>query len=383
MGWKSNKLVHRYEIVIIGAGASGLMAASRFKDRKIAIIDSNPKIAQKIKISGGGRCNITNENVTADNYLGERDFIKKVLNSFNQHDLLIFLKDRGCEPVIQKENQYFCKNSSSEIIDILYKEIKNSTLFLNQKVISVTKDDYFHIKTDKDEFSAKKLIVASGGLSYPKIGASSIAYEIAESFGHTIKSTSPALVGFTLQKDQFWMKELSGISLPVKIKVADKEFVSYLLFAHKGISGPAVLNASLYWYKGSLEIDFLPDDKLKKYLKNSRKLLSSALPLPKRFLKLFFESIALEDKRVDQLNESDKQKLSLLKSYTFAPAGNFGYQKAEVTRGGISTDEIDPDTMMSRVVKDLYFTGECLDVTGELGGYNFQWAFSSAMKITL
>lgn len=375
--------MYKYEIVIIGAGASGLMAASRFKDRKTALIDSNSKIAQKIKISGGGRCNITNENVMPDNYLGDREFIEEILNSFTQYDLLKFLKDRGCEPILQKGSQYFCKNSSSEIIDIFYKEIKNSTLFLNQKVINITKDDDFHIKTDKGEFLAQKLIVASGGLSYPKIGASSIAYKIAESFGHTINSTSPALVGFTVQKDQFWMKELSGISLPVKMKVADKEFVSDLLFAHKGISGPAVLNASLYWYKGSLEIDFLPNEKLKKYLKNSKKLLSSALPLPKRFLKLFFESITLEDKRVDQLNESDKQKLSLLKSYTFAPAGNFGYQKAEVTRGGINTNEIDPSTMMSKIVDELYFIGECLDVTGELGGYNFQWAFSSAVRLNL
>jgi len=375
--------VHKHQIVIIGAGASGLMSASRFEDRDIALIDSNLKIAQKIKISGGGRCNVTNKYISSKNYLGDEDFIKEVLNFFTPNDLLKFLKQRGCEPTIEKNSQYFCKKSSQEIIDIFYNEIKNKTLYLNQKVLKVTKDDYFHIKTDKDQFLAKKLIVASGGLSYTKIGASSIAYEIAESFGHTINTTSPALVGFTVQKDQFWMKELSGISLEVKIKIADKEFTDSLLFTHKGISGPAVLNASLYWYKGSLEIDFLPNEKLKRYLKNSKKLLSSALPLPKRFLKLFLKSIELEDKRVDQLNESDKQKLSILKSYTFAPAGNFGYQKAEVTRGGINTDEIDPSTMMSRIVDDLYFTGECLDVTGELGGYNFQWAFSSAFKVTL
>jgi predicted Rossmann fold flavoprotein len=375
--------VHRFEIVIIGAGASGLMLASKYRERDIAIVDSNPRIAQKIKISGGGRCNITNSNITSQNYHGDRAFIGKVLNSYTQDDLLTFLKDRGCEPIIKKDSQYFCKDSSDEIIDIFYKEIKNCSLFLNQRVKSVVKDDLFHIKTDRDEFIAEKVVVATGGLSYPKIGASSIAYEIAESFGHTIKSTSPALVGFTLQRDQFWMKELSGISLPVKIKVADKEFISDLLFTHKGISGPAVLNASVYWYRGSLEIDFFPNEKLKKYLKNSKKLLSFALPMPKRFLKLFFKSISLEDKSVDQLNSDDKQKLSLLKSYTFAPAGNFGYQKAEVTRGGISTDEIDPDTMMSRIVKDLYFIGECLDVTGELGGYNLQWAFSSAMRVNL
>jgi predicted Rossmann fold flavoprotein len=375
--------LNSFDIVIIGAGASGLMFASKYKDRDIAIIDANQDIAQKIKISGGGRCNITNQNVSVDNYLGEKEFVDSVLESFTPDDLLDFLQQRECNPIIRKDGQYFCKESSSEIINIFKKEIKDLKLFLDTRVLSVKKDDKFIIKTNREEFTAKRLVIATGGLSFTKIGVSGIAYEIAENFGHTINTPSPALVGFTLQSDQFWMKELSGISLKVLIKVKDKSFTDDLLFAHKGISGPVILNASLYWQKGSLEIDFLPNEKLKKYLKKSKKLISTVLPLPKRFIKEFLNSIDLTDKKVDELTQEDRVKLSLLKSYTFAPAGNFGYQKAEVTRGGICTDEIDSETMMSKKVENLYFIGECLDVTGELGGYNFQWAFSSAMRVNL
>ena len=359
------------------------MVASRFKDKDIALIEGNLAIAQKIKISGGGKCNVTNTQVSYKNYLGNCDFIKPILDAFDQNALLEFLKLRGCEPHIRKDGQYFFKHSANEIIEVFQREIEGVKLFLNHRVIKVSKKDAFFIETDKGVFKAKKLIIASGGLSYPKIGASGISYEIAESFGHCIKKTTPALVGFTLQKEQFWMKELSGISTTVDIRVGDKKFNGELLFAHKGISGPVVLNTSLYWKKGDIEVDFLPNYSLKQNLKNSNKHISSALPLPKRFIKLFLESIDIIDKSVSKLDSDEFQKLSKLKSYSFAPAGNFGYQKAEVTRGGVSTDEIDPLTMMSRIVDDLYFVGECLDVTGELGGYNFQWAFSSAWKLTL
>lgn len=372
-----------YDLVIVGAGASGLMVASRYKDMKIAVVDKNSKIAQKIKISGGGRCNITNSNVSEKNYLGNPTFVKEILDSYDQNRLLSFLKDRGCVPVLEKDSQYFCKNSSDEIINIFKNEVSNCSFFLNQSVIQITKKDNFTIKTDRETLEAKSVVVASGGLSYQKIGATPIAYEIAKSFGHTVKSTSPALVGFTVQKDQFWMKELSGISLKVQIKVGDKSFIQDLLFTHKGISGPSVLNASLYWQKGLLEIDFLPENPLSKYLKNSNKLISTALPLPKRFIKSFLSQISLEDKATSKLDKEELKKLETLKNYSFAPAGNFGYTKAEVTRGGINTDEINSQSMMSKLVENLFFVGECLDVTGELGGYNFQWAFSSANRVEI
>ncbi len=372
-----------YDLIILGAGASGLMIASKYKDLNIAIVEGNSKIAEKIKISGGGKCNVTNANVNSSNFIGDWKFISSVFNNFDQNDLLEFLNTRGCFPKIKKDSQYFCESSSSEIIDIFKKEIKEVDQFLNTKVTHVVKNHDFEVNTDRGVFKSKKLVVATGGVSFPNLGASDIAFKIAKYFGHSVNQISPALVGFTLQSDQFWMKDLSGVSLRVIIKIANKRFHQDMLFAHKGISGPAVLNASLYWQKGSIEIDFLANKKLKTYLKGSKKKLSTVLPLPKRFIKTFLNSICLDDKKVDELNDDDKQKLSLLKSYTFAPAGNFGYQKAEVTKGGISTDEINVNNMMSKTVENLYFIGECLDVNGELGGYNFQWAFSSAQKVII
>ncbi|MCH9814034.1 MAG: aminoacetone oxidase family FAD-binding enzyme [Epsilonproteobacteria bacterium] len=384
MGWKGCSLVQNFDIIIVGAGASGLMAASKYKDRSIAIIEGNEKIAEKIKISGGGKCNVTNESVTVNHYLGDDLFIAPILKAFDQNALLSFLKKRGCEPIVRKNQQYFCKESAKEIISLFAQEIKGIPLFLHHKVVQVDKlDEMFIVTTTKEKFCAKKLVFATGGLSYPKIGASGIALEVAKTFGHTINTTTPALVGFTIQKEQFWMKELSGISLVATIKTEKKSVEGELLFAHKGISGPVVLNASLYWQKGQLSIDFLPDISLRSRLKNSKKFLSTLLPLPKRFVKLFLLQIGVEDKAADQLSEDEIGKLLTLKAYQFAPAGNFGYTKAEVMRGGIATKEINPDTMMSLVVDNLYFLGEALDVTGELGGYNFQWAFSSAQRLTL
>ncbi len=372
-------MIH-HDIIVLGAGASGLMVATKFKDRDISIIDSNHSIGAKIKISGGGKCNITNQNVSEDNYWGDRAFIKPILDQFDEKALLSFLKIRGLTPIFRKNGQYFCKSSSLELISIFQDELEDIPIYFGQTIVKVEKKETFIVHTKNKIFSAKHLIVATGGVSYRSIGASDIAYDIAKTFNHNINTLKPALVGFTVQRDQFWFKTLSGISMQVTIKIAGKSFTDDLLFAHKGISGPVVLNASLYWDKGEMEIDFLPQDSLKKILKNSRKKISSALPLPKRFCQAFLESIGVEDKAIEKLNSAELERLNRVKSYSFAPAGNFGYTKAEVTKGGIDTSEIDSSTMMSKKVDGLYFIGECLDVTGELGGYNFQWAFSSARE---
>jgi len=376
--------VRYFDIAVIGGGASGLMAALRYKNKNIAVLESTQSIANKIKISGGGRCNITNKKVSADNYLGERVFIQKVLDKFSQKDLIEFLKKRGLNPIIRKKSQYFCPKSSDELIMIFKKELKNVPFLLGHSLCDLKKeDDDFLIFTNKGTLKAHKVVIATGGISYQKIGATDIAFEIAKKFSHNIITPKPALVGFTVQKNEFWFKELSGISIKVRMKTGKKSFLDDLLFAHRGISAPAVLNSSLYWDKGSIEIDFLPDISLKSILKNQNRQISSLLPLPKRFTKAFLQSIDLEDKRASLLTKEDKEKLSLLKSYTFSPAGTFGYSKAEVTKGGIDTDEIDPDSMMSRYQKNLFFIGECLNVTGELGGYNLQWAFSSAFGLRI
>ena len=355
------------------------MFASGVKNKKIALIESNMKIGQKIKVSGGAKCNITNEFVSYENYLGDEEFTKNTLKSFSNKDLLNFLNKNDVYPKVNPKivkGTYFC-NSSSDVISMFERLTIHTKKFMNTKVLDVEYDKHFKIKTNKQIIEAKKLVVASGGLSFESLGASSIAYDIAQKFEHIIEKTKPALVGFTVQKDQFWFKNLSGLSAMVETKVGEKTFEGSMLFAHKGCSGPVILNSSLYWQKGKMSIDFLPKKKLEIFLKGNKKI-STAFPLPKRFMLEFLNSVSLEDKAVSTLTNEEKEKLKLLKNYEFSPAGTFGYSKAEVTSGGISTKEINHQSYESLKQKDLYFIGECLDITGELGGYNFQLYFAQA-----
>jgi len=336
-----------FDICIVGAGASGLMCASNIQNKSICILDSNEIIGSKIKVSGGAKCNITNEYMNEDYFLGNNDFIKQTLKSFTNKDLINFLKQNNLfhelNPKIVK-GTYFCK-TSNDVITMFKKLTKHCIFELNSKVIDIKYDENYIINTSNKQIKCKKLIIASGGLSFPNLGASSFGYDIAKQFGHNVLKLNPALVGFTVQKDQFWFKELSGLSMDVKIKVGIKELEGSFLFTHKGCSGPVILTTSLYWEKGKISIDFSP-------YKDSY--------LQKRFKR------AIKNLDID------------IHNYEFAPAGNFGYSKAEVTKGGIDTNEIS-NNMQSKLQKDLYFLGEVLDVTGELGGYNFQWAFSSAI----
>jgi len=375
-----------YDVIFLGGGASTLMSASELTQNsklKIAIIDANSKLGAKIKISGGGKCNITNVDVKSHHYDGNKFFVNEVLKQFSKDDLLNFLDSNGLKPVIRKNRYYFCKDSSDEIIELFTEKLKGVELFLNTKILDATKnDELFSVKTESKTFKSKKLVVATGGESFKTLNASNIGLKIAQNFGHTIYNFEPALCGLTLQKEQFWMKELSGVSLPVKIEVKinkrDKRYIEEdMLFAHKGISGPAILSASLYWRKGLIAINFLPNFNLQEEIKNSTKLLSTLLPTPKRFSLAFLSSINLSDKNCNKYLNTEIETLSLLQNYTFAPAGNFGFSKAEVSRGGVNVDEIDSKTMMSKKIDGLYFLGEVLNITGELGGYNFQWAFSS------
>ncbi len=365
-------------IIIIGGGASALMLASLLPKSTVTLIESNPNLGAKVLISGGGKCNITNRYMSSEYYVGDQAFVKPSLDLFSQESLLKWLKQRKLNPVLRNEEHYFCKDSAKELLDIFKKESKGQKILLNEKVLEVSKrDDFFKVKTSKRTLSAKYVVLASGGLSFPKIGASPIGYEIADAFGHVVKKTAPGLVGFTVQKDQFFFKELSGLSTDVEISVGEDKCKGALLFAHKGISGPAVLDASLFWEKGKIEINFLPGFQLKD-LRGSKKQLSSLLPLPKRLTKAFLVQLDLDDKTGNKLTSDNLHTLETLHRYSFAPAGTFGYSKAEVTKGGVSTDEIDAETMQSKRVEGLFFIGEVLDVTGRLGGYNFQWAFSSA-----
>ena len=352
---------------------------SKKKYQNICLIDTSLKLAPKIKVSGGAKCNITNELVSHKNYLGDRKFVKELLEKFSKDDLLNFLNKNQVFPKINPKivkGTYFC-NSSQDVIDMFTKLTTHIKKYLGTTVLDLEFDKHYKIKTDTKIIEAKKVVVASGGLSYSMLGASSIAFDIAKKFGHTIEKLEPALVGFTVQKEQFWFKNLAGISMPVHTFVDEKSFEGSLLFAHKGCSGPVILTSSLYWKKGKMAIDFLPKQKIEKFLVGNKNI-STALPLPKRFIQEFLQSIELEDKSVSILTNEEKERLKSLKYYEFSPAGNFGYTKAEVTKGGINTNEIDHNSFESLKQKDLYFIGECLDITGELGGFNFQIVFSEA-----
>lgn len=358
-----------------------MFTAAHLKEKKIVLIDANEHLGKKIAISGGGRCNITNEVVSADNYLGDKQFVKPILEAYDEVAVMNYFHQRGLQSVVEKNRQFFCKHSAKDLIDILLAEMRDVDVKRSQQIQSVKHDGTFVIQTSQASFRASNVLVATGGPCLPKIGASDIGISIAEHFGHKSRAFEPVLVGLSLQKEQFWMKELSGISFKATVSVGKRSFTDQLLFAHKGISGPAVLSASLYWKKSSIIIDFIPGFKLKQLLKDKKKNISTQIPLPKRFVKAFLEVLDIEDKPVSKLTPQEQERLSLIKSYNFAPAGNFGLARAEATRGGILTDAIDGQTMQSTLQKGLYFAGEVVDVTGELGGYNFQWAFSSAHTV--
>lgn len=360
------------------------MLASRLSQqgfKNIALIDHNPSIAMKIKVSGGGKCNVTNAQVSAENYLGNSAFVSAVLARYTPLELLSFLKEKGVVPKIRSLGQYFCQKSAEEVIGALHRESRDADFFLSHKLLDLSLDtsDSYIVHTDKAEFRAKHLVIATGSPAYPQVGGSDIGLRLARKLGHSGEEFAPVLVGWTVQKEQFWMKELSGISAYVSIDVGHKKLFGDLLFAHKGISGPAVLSASLYWKKGLLALDFLPQSSLEEALKDKKKQISTQLNLPKRLSKLLLEAIDVEDKTVQKLSAQEWSRLSALKAYRMSPAGNFGLKKAEACRGGVATEQIDASSMQSRVRENLYFVGEVIDVTGELGGYNFQWAFSSAV----
>lgn len=367
-----------YDIIILGGGASALACASKLnKNLSVAIVDINSKTAQKLKISGGGKCNFTASDISSQRYLGDSELIDSILSIYPQEELLRELKQEHLAFELRKNRYYFCKNSSSDIISIFSKKAHHAKLLLNHEIFTLfKKNELFYIRTSGGELLAKRVVVATGAKSYSSLGASDIGLSIAKSFGIAYKDFSPALVGLTVQKEQFWMKELSGISTPVVITVGEKVISEEMLFAHKGISGPAVLSASLYWERGNIIIDFLPSAKTSE-LCVGKKLISSALNLPKRLSMALLNAVGMEDKPCDKLTKDDHQKLAMLHSYSFAPAGNFGYSKAEVCKGGIKASELNFFTLESLHIKNLYFIGEVVDVTGELGGYNLQWAFSS------
>lgn len=379
--------MQKYDAIIIGAGAAGLFCAIEAgkRGRKILIIEHNNQPGRKILISGGGRCNFTNKNVKPENFISNNPhFCKSALARFTPQNFIELVKKYRIEFYEKKLGQLFCRESSRQIVEMLLKECEKADveIRLNCSVKSVNKTGGFEIETDHGNFISENLVIASGGLSFPKIGASSFGYEIAKQFGLKIISTRPSLVPLVFADDQHFSK-LSGISINSNISFNKNSFRENILFTHRGLSGPAILQISNYWKKSeSIEIDLLPEIDAEKILienQNNKQNLVNFLSkfLPNRFAEIFV-SQNFSNKPLNQLNKKEIEKISRsINNWQVKFQETEGWNKAEVTLGGIDTNELSSQTMESKKISGLYFIGEVVDITGWLGGYNFQWAWSS------
>ncbi len=380
-----------YDVIIIGAGASGLMCAIEAgkRGKKVLILEHNQRAGAKILISGGGRCNFTNQNVDATNFVSNNShFCKSAIKRFSQYDFLRLIEKNSIEYEERLHGQLFCKTAAVEIIGLLVGECRKFNVEIKTKcsIESIAKNNLFSIVTKDSEYECESLVIATGGLSIPKMGATSLGFDIAKQFNINVITCEPALVPLTLSKpDLQKLGSLSGISIDAIVSCGHQSFQENVLFTHGGLSGPAILQISNYWSNGQeIEINLLPNcniaEKIKDWKRESPKAelknLISTL-LPKRLAHQFLEGYFI-NKPVNQYNDKEIKQLStLFHNWIIIPSGTEGFDKAEVTRGGIDTDQLSSKTFESKKVKGLYFIGEVIDVTGWLGGYNFQWAWSS------
>lgn len=381
------------DVIVIGAGAAGLMCAAQagYRGRSVTVLDMGKKPGRKILISGGGRCNFTNENASPSNYLcANPHFVKSCLSRYTQHDFVELVDRHGLAYHHKTLGQLFCDNSAQDIVDILLTECEwaGVTIKLRSEVLNVAKTGTgYSVTTEQETLTCESLVVASGGLTMPKLGATPIGYKIAEQFGLKILPTMAALVPFTLhQHDKDRFEGLSGISIPCEVASEDGTvFKENILFTHRGLSGPAILQISSFWRAGqAVTINLLPELDLKQQLANWRetqaqKSLKNSLAtiLPKRFVEILHASNAIPDCNINQLTHGQIDALAdYIHAWQIKPNGTEGYRTAEVTLGGVDTDELSSKTFEAKKAKGLYFIGEVTDVTGWLGGYNFQYAWS-------
>ena len=381
------------DVIVIGAGAAGLMCAAQagYRGRSVTVLDMGKKPGRKILISGGGRCNFTNENATPDNYLcANAHFVKSCLSRYTQHDFIELVDRHGLAYHHKTLGQLFCDNNAQDIVDILLTECEwaGVNIKLRSEVISVSKTETgYSVTTEQETLSCESLVIASGGLTMPKLGATPIGYKIAEQFGLSVLPTMAALVPFTLhQHDKERFEGLSGISIPCEVSSEDGTvFKENILFTHRGLSGPAILQISSFWRAGqAVTINLLPEIDLRQQLADWRetqaqKSLKNSLAtiLPKRFIEILHESKAIPDCNINQLTHAQINELvNYIHAWQIKPNGTEGYRTAEVTLGGVDTDELSSKTFEAKKAKGLYFIGEVTDVTGWLGGYNFQYAWS-------
>ncbi|KKX32008.1 NAD(P)/FAD-dependent oxidoreductase [Rhizobium sp. LC145] len=385
-------MARKFDVVVLGAGAAGMMCAIRAggRGRSVLVLDHAKAPGEKIRISGGGRCNFTNIHATAKNYLsGNPHFAKSALARYTPRDFLDMVEAHGIAWHEKTLGQLFCDESAKDIIRMLLAEMRRvkAELELQTEITSVEKAiDGFRLATSSGPIEAQALVIATGGKSIPKMGATGFAYRIAEQFGLKVTETRPALVPLTLDPGLLEkLAPLSGIAVPAEVRHGKTTFREALLFTHRGLSGPSILQISSYWREGD-EITLVvePDMDLAAMLKaargqNGRQAPQTVLAetLPKRLAQFFVETRGIASHLADLSDKAIHALAASIQSWTIRPAGSEGYRTAEVTSGGIDTSGLDSRTMEAKAIPGLYFIGECVDVTGWLGGYNFQWAWAS------
>jgi hypothetical protein len=379
----------KFDVIVIGAGAAGLFCASVAgqRGRRVLVIERAEKVGKKILISGGGRCNFTNLHTSPENFLSENpNFHKSALARYRPADFIALVEKHGVRWHEKKLGQLFCDHSSREIVNLLLNECAEAgvKIRVNCEVRSVSRTDSFSLETTQGKFEALSLVIATGGLSIPKMGATDFGYRLARQFGLSVIEPQPALVPLTLGAEELrGLGELSGVSVDALVSCSRQQFRENMLITHRGLSGPAILQISSYWREGErITIDLLPECDARDWLmahQRDEKLLPTLLAehLPQRFARAWAETFGAA-KPMRQFSARELETVAQhLHQWRLSPNGAEGFAKAEVTRGGVNTDELSSKTMEAGKAPGLYFIGEVVDVTGWLGGYNFQWAWAS------
>ena len=385
-------MIEKFDVVIIGAGAAGMMCAIEAgkRGRKVLLVDHAKKIGEKIRISGGGRCNFTNINSNPNKFISSNpNFCISALKQYTQNDFIGLINRHHIKFHEKKLGQLFCDESSKQIIDMLLHECKISNVILKNEtpVLAVSKiDDKYHIKSEAREYLCESLVIATGGLSIPKIGATDFGYKIAKQFHINVIELEPGLVPLTFQDLLLnKCKNLAGLSLEAVVSFQKKSFEEGMLFTHRGLSGPSILQISSYWKLGKdIQINLAPTKDIhmlleERKLSNPKQDVTSIISefIPKRLALSLCEDLKVSGRIADLSKKIIGIVSKSINQWAINPIGTEGYRTAEVTLGGVDTKELSSKTMMSNNNEGLYFIGEVVDVTGHLGGYNFQWAWSS------
>ncbi len=380
-----------FDVIIIGAGAAGLMCAmtAGARGKSVLLLDHADAVGKKILISGGGRCNFTNLHCTPENFLsGNKHFCKSALARYTQHDFIALIDKHRIAWHEKTLGQLFCDTSARDVVAMLLAECAavHVDIRLAHRITDISRHDRFEVVTDKGVFTGTNLVLASGGLSIPKMGATGFAHDVAEKFGLKLANVRPGLVPLTLQgDDKALATPLSGVATPCVATFGKASFREAILFTHRGLSGPAVLQISSYWQPGqTVTFDLLPGVDLKSYLLEAKRNHAKqeiqtvlARQLPTRLASGLLDAFAVRGRIGDIADKSLSRLAETLNRWKITPAGSEGYAKAEVTVGGVATSDLSSQTMAANDVPGLFVIGEAVDVTGWLGGYNFQWAWSS------